>query len=199
LNHLLNVHFLKNRYILIRHGESISNVKHIINSNPDQSKQGFRLTRKGVRQAKRLIRQLKPLIRHREIIVYSSDFTRAIQTANIFCKKLKQSVTTEPRLNERYFGEFDGGPSSGYKLVWENDKNSPNKAFHFTEKLTCVIDRVSSFIVELEQTYSDKTILLFSHGDTLKFLEFAFKKQPYGFNLLPTVLKNCEFREIREL
>ena len=93
---------LRNRYFILRHGESEANKADVISSNPNIATKIHGLTEQGKEQAKNaapalfnILRQQKEIISHGiesfetnfepiTIKIISSDFTRAIETAEKF-------------------------------------------------------------------------------------------------------------------
>lgn len=68
---------LKNRYFIIRHGESKANVRGILLSHPKEGTVGFELTRKGKKQVKdSVLKNKQNKLLDSDVIIYSSDFLR---------------------------------------------------------------------------------------------------------------------------
>lgn len=76
---------LKNRYFIIRHGESKANVAEIILSHPEEGmKENYTLTAKGENQVRTSVEKVKYQgILDNETIIYSSPFSRCKKTAEI--------------------------------------------------------------------------------------------------------------------
>ena len=75
---------LKNRYFIIRHGESKANVAHILLSHPKDGMASFGLSPKGKKQVKiSVLKNKKSKLLDSDVIIYSSDFLRAKETAEI--------------------------------------------------------------------------------------------------------------------
>jgi broad specificity phosphatase PhoE len=86
--------------LLVRHGETEWNATH--------RWQGFTgppLNALGVRQAHELLERLDGTDLH---AIYSSDSTRAVQTAEIFADAREMAVSQDARLREVNFGEWEG-------------------------------------------------------------------------------------------
>lgn len=120
---------LRHRYMALRHGQSTANVAGIVSSNPAVATVDHGLTELGREQAAGAVGALAAGLTWgggrggpTHVVVYSSDFTRAWETAEIFCAGLREEWAAtgklvigpcrEPRLRERWFGEFDGGPDA---------------------------------------------------------------------------------------
>jgi len=93
------------RLVLVRHGESAWNALGIVQGQA--SAPG--LTDRGRRQASTLARQLqgRPVA-----ALFSSDLTRARQTAEIIAEGVGTVAVLDDRVRERDFGVFEGGPST---------------------------------------------------------------------------------------
>lgn len=194
LNHLLNLKKLSNRYFIMRHGESIANIEKIILSYPENGINDYGLTEKGKVQVKRSIQNCNL---NNDTIVYSSDFKRTKETAQIVFRNLKiNKINYSINLRERFFGEFEKTENTNYEKVWTADKENPDHNFNNVESPSSVMDRMTLLIAELEKKYAGKNILIVSHGDPLQILLTAFKKMDPSKHRL---IDHLEVAEIREL
>ena len=96
----LNVNKPKNKYIVMRHGECISNTKNILDLKGDDS--NF-LTEKG----KSIANDNRNKLKDQVDIIYTSPFLRAVETSNIISNG-KVEVIQDERLKESDFGEWHG-------------------------------------------------------------------------------------------
>jgi len=172
----------QNSYFAVRHGQSIPNVKGIIVSDPIigcDSSNG--LTELGKSQAidaaKTLLAKINELNNRDNIIIISSDFSRASRTAEIIkeeiCKTFTNSVSIHynTNLRERYFGTFEGTANTNYEAVWEVDKSNDTLLLSKSvELVTNVFSRGCSVIEDCENKYTNSYIILVSHGDVLQIL-----------------------------
>ncbi|MBX6395401.1 MAG: histidine phosphatase family protein, partial [Alicyclobacillaceae bacterium] len=85
---------------LVRHGETVWNREQRL-----QGHQDIPLTDKGREQARAVARRLST---EPWDLVYSSDLSRARETAEIIAKHCGVRVVTDPRLRERFYGRFEG-------------------------------------------------------------------------------------------
>lgn len=147
------------KLLLVRHAETIENAKGIIQGHLHGN-----LSEKGIFQARKLAIRLQ-----KDIIdtVYCSDLQRAVDTSNeivVFHKKINVNFTNKLR-------EVDMGVNQGKtkkELNWIKDFNTnytPPKGGESTEQL---YDRAERFLKYLSNNYSDKTVLVISHGGTIK-------------------------------
>ena len=162
-----------NTYIGLRHGESESNVKGIINAqlgihNP--------LTEKGRQQVTDALSEIPTDIDY----IFVSPMQRTQETADIIKNHLKLSddaVITDERITETNLGsQWEG-------KLWEDAHNreyfASNADFidlkldEDAESINDVYKRSMSFLFELEEKYHNKKILIISHGGILRAMEFA--------------------------
>jgi len=210
---------LRNRYFALRHGESEANLAGIISSNYETGSTIHGLTPKGVTQAREAATFLLETIGRdnvQDLIVYSSNFTRARQTAsecmgaveNILeyetaltrgtDKALPSSssvIHIDNRLIERGFGELDTTKVTNYNYVWPLDLYDAHHTAFGVEAVNSVVARVKELILELEQRHDRKLILLTSHADTLQIM------QCYMAGVDPRLFSQYRFRnaEVRPL
>ena len=118
----------KHRYFLLRHGESEANVEKIVSSNPEKACFHHGLTERGRTQASMAAGVLFKVLEEdnadeRDLLIYTSDFKRARETAGIAGSTLKSATQLtqvhkfhenetvyklDERLRERNFGDFEG-------------------------------------------------------------------------------------------
>lgn len=156
----------KNRYFLMRHGESEANVRDLIVSSVISGVEEYGLTENGIAQVKRSLAHL-----HHEIndpIVIASDFLRTRDTARIVAEHFEADVQMEPKLRERFFGKFDGKHRNHYFDIWKHDEKK-EIAFDI-EPIDIVFERAFLVIEKAEGKYTKKDIFLVSHGDVLNIL-----------------------------
>jgi len=147
---------------VVRHGQSESNL-----DNYFPGKVGVHLTEKGIEDAKRAGRLMAPIpFTH----IYSSDYTRAIETA------LNAIPGCTPILDER-LRECDYGYLSGVSISFikehlgepflENQRNRDYRIYG-GESTPQQIDRVRPFVKDLEKLKEDSTVAVFCHEGTVK-------------------------------
>jgi broad specificity phosphatase PhoE len=189
---------LKNRYLIIRHGESKANKQGIVASYPDNSINSYGLTENGKKQIRDIIHINKDKLLGKKVIIISSDFLRARESAYIIAEEIEcKDILFTPQLRERFFGEYEGMPSDSYYRVWGDDLDNINNHIGGVESTQEVRERVLSVIRECEESYSDQTILLVSHGDPLQILLATFMGMPSNRHRETKSLKNADFRELQ--
>ncbi len=176
---------LKNKYILLRHGETIYQTKKkgLLYPWPDFI---TNLTEKGKAQIKDAAKQLKnkktcPVGSRRKrdsfgvVLIYSSDFLRTRQTAEIIAKILGLKIIFDKRLRDINFGIFQGGKTDEYRKFFINKKQKFFKRPPKGESWRDVRKRTIDFIKDIEKKHKNKTILIISHGDPIWLLNGCLK------------------------
>lgn len=161
---------ITNTYYGFRHGESQANTAHIIASHIESGRP-YGLTDTGKAQ---VLSSCQTLSFKTPPLIFASDFTRTIETAQIISDHFGSVVTLSELLRERYFGEFDLNDDSNYPLVWELDRNDPAHRQFQVESVLDVTVRLSALICELESRYRHESIILVTHGDIVALLSALF-------------------------
>ncbi len=159
-------------FYIVRHGETIWNVKRKLQGHFDSS-----LTELGLSQAKSLGKKKKNI--HFDA-VFSSDLIRAKHTAEIITLERKMAVQTTKLLRERSFGSLEG---KSYKIFekelksmvdkFEKLTDKEKKSFKFSKEMESdeeLVGRFITFLREVALAYSGKTILVVSHGGMMRSL-----------------------------
>lgn len=174
----------------MRHGQSQANVEHKIISSVSSAEDAYDLTDQGRQQVGEAGQRT---VLTSATVIYASDYARARETAEIMQRALKASaIHLSARLRERNFGDWEGTSTDNYQLVWEQDATEMHA--NCVETPGEVLERTLGLILALEKQYSDRDILLVSHGDTLQILQCGFHGvSPYAHRSLP----HLEVAEIR--
>ena len=177
-----------NTYLVMRHGESEYNTKHLLNSDPAMHNP---LTDEGVVQIQSAVRNLRDID-----IIIASPIQRTKESALIAAQALGLEVEFDDRLLELHMGELEG------KTV--ADKGAAYGSLHekFTveklgvETLNHLRARVGAFITDLETNHQGKRILIVTHGDTAWMLEAVTKgaTTDEAIELGNSYIKNGEVR-----
>ncbi|MFA6407512.1 MAG: class I tRNA ligase family protein [Candidatus Paceibacterota bacterium] len=186
-----------NRYIFVRHGGAESNLKNILSSWPETTKS--HLTLKGTIQVGKAARKL---LNEKIDFIFSSDITRARETAHIISQKLNVPVIYDERLREINVGDMNGLPIKNYTDFFTTPMEKFTKAPFHGETLTELRARMLDFITSIEAKYGKKTILIVGHDDPLWMLESTMqgwlpqeslkvKEERGGVSI-----KNAEMREV---
>lgn len=150
-------------FTLVRHGETAWNAEGRMQGHLDVP-----LNEQGRRQAAALGTRLA---RERFDAVYSSDLSRALQTA----ASLHDSgvaVIREPRLRERHYGTLQGLTAAEaqrqHAELWQRYKaRDPELVLAGGETLRQFAARVTTLIEELNTRHRGQRVLLVTHGGVL--------------------------------
>lgn len=166
---------LQNNYYILRHGQTIyqRDMKEWAYPKKDSSK--VKLTEKGKKQVEKSVLSLKG---KGVDLIYSSDFYRTKQTANIAARVLgvKEIKFTKElrdvnigvyhgRKKEEYYRDF---PKFSKECFWK-------VPFKGESSFQCQ-KRMLKFLKRIDAKHKNKTILIVSHGDPLWLLEGAVKE-----------------------
>ena len=160
---------LKNHYYLLRHGRNIhqTDKKHICYNWPDDNPP-CKLDEVGIKQAKQAGIELKD--KNIELI-FSSDILRTKQTAEIVASILDKEITSfDERLRDNNWGIFAGKLKAEARAFY-NDKDKMIIAPPQGESWGDIQKRLIDFISEIEKKYTDKNVLIVSHGDPILLIE----------------------------
>ena len=173
---------------VVRHGQTDWNVE-----NRFQGHTNTHLTKLGKQQAENLALSLKDI--HLDAIL-SSPLQRAIDTASIINQYKHLPITIEPRLIERSFGDFEGlDDISQFGCSIHTLLNyNLNYDLHNVEPIQDLFKRVDSLLIDLEKNFSNKQILLSTHGGIVQVIESILKKLPKSTDLQSLSFSNCEYR-----
>ena len=185
----------QNTFYAMRHGQSKANEQGIIVSRLATDNSGdYGLSDLGRRQARDAAARCGL---GSGTLIYSSDFARARQTAQIVRGCLAAPpVTLSPELRERCFGDWEGTSVANYAAVWAADELDPGHRGHDVEPVTAVLARALALVSGLDAGHRGRDILLVSHGDTLQILQAGLAGiDPAGHRGLPH-LGTAEIREL---
>lgn len=162
---------MNNKYFLLRHGQTIyqTEKKALLYPWPDFV---TGLTKKGEKQIKKVAKQLK---NKKTELIYSSDFLRTRQTAEIVAKILGLKIIFDKRLRDINLGIFQEGKTDEYRKFFISKKQKFFKRPPEGESWQDVRKRTIDFLKSLEKKHKNKTILIISHGDPLWLLYGAIK------------------------
>lgn len=186
-----------NQLWVLRHGESTANVEGLIVSVPGpRALTEVGLTARGRSQARAAARDGAAQGLGPETVVISSDFARALQTAEEFAAGLDAAPPRiDQRLRERSFGRHDEGPASAYHQVWEIDRGRGTHE-HEVEQVAAVAARVLEVLREADELAAAAPVVLVAHGDVLQIaLTLGAGADPHDHREQPH-LGNAELRRL---
>ena len=168
----------------IRHGETDWNKEKRIQGRTD-----IELNEIGIKQAE----SIKDLIKNEHFdLIISSPLKRAKKTAEIVSNGVP--IVYSDGLIERNFGLFEG------KIMTEiNFEDCYNYNLNYDdgsiEKVQDLVKRVYTFLDEVKEKYSDKKVLLVTHGGVIRAIKIYFEGMPENGMLPHAATKNCELKE----
>ncbi|MFG0287059.1 MAG: histidine phosphatase family protein [Rhodopirellula sp. JB044] len=165
----MNTQPFRNRFFVLRHGQSEANEQSLIASCPTIAVERYGLTTKGREQVHESISQQHEALK-RATRIYTSDFLRTRQTAEIAAEQLGVPIENELRLRERYFGQWDGQSDQNYQTVWTADYEDASHQKWGVESARSVSQRTLEFLLSIDAASEGETYLLVSHGDPLQIL-----------------------------
>ena len=183
---------------MARHGHSKPNLDNLIVSKLENGiKSEHGLTEKGLLQAKLAGQLLALQLGNKSIVVVSSPFSRALETASAIAENFGISVSINNNLRERSFGDFELTDGFNYHQFWDKDVLDGDSTFASSESPNQVLARMLSVIQEYEEsTLPNSNIILTSHADALLILETHFRQVPARLrHSLPYIL-NAEIRSL---
>jgi broad specificity phosphatase PhoE len=143
--------------LLARHGETDWN-----NGRRVQGHTDIPLNAAGVAQARVLAEQLatEPLI-----AVFSSDLSRALDTATVVADAHALEVTVDPRLREKNFGTWEGLTDLE---IAERFPDAVRGQWGDGETTDEVAERVLGVLDRIRRLHPDGSVLVVSHGGPLR-------------------------------
>jgi len=163
------------KLIIVRHGETIDNLNHIVMGKIDGE-----LTQKGIEQSKEIGRHLKE--HHPIDMVFCSPLGRCVDTLNNILEEypIDGEIFMSKLIEERDFGEYEG--TSSMSVNWDeiNNDSKVNREMG-VESWNDVKKRVELFMEDLKLEDENKTILIVSHGGPIRVMINKITKQelPY--------------------
>ena len=158
---------LLTRILALRHGETAWNRDTRIQGHIDVP-----LNARGQWQARRAAEALRaePIA-----AVYSSDLSRARQTAEAVAEALGHTVSTHAGLRERHFGEFEGKTWAEIETGWPEQalawrKRVPEFAPTGGENLLTLRERIARTVNELAARHPGEQVVMVAHGGVLDVL-----------------------------
>lgn len=174
---------LPNRIIMVRHGESEGNADHTLyRTKPDNL---VELTKKGWDQANKAGERIREIIGSEQVHMFTSPFTRTVQTANAIKRKIPHQVVRmniDPRIREQEFGNIQG---DDFKAFREEQQKVGRFYYRFPtgESGADVWDRTKQWwdalmTVNLTSSTPIDTVVVVTHGLTMRLILM----QMYGWS-----------------
>jgi uncharacterized phosphatase len=158
------------KLILVRHGQTDLNTKRVYQGKRTDKE----LNEVGIGQVKKTAEFLKDFDFD---LIISSPLKRAMKTAQIINEFHNKEIKTLDEITERDFGDFEG--ESYDNVDYPKVKKDDTYEKFSVERPTIFRERVEKFLDEIHKEHFGKTILVVSHGGTLKMLLSILKKIPW--------------------
>lgn len=153
---------LKNHYYLLRHGEAENNVQDILCGRLEDDH--YHLTDNG----KQTIQSLIPTLKQAGVdVIIHSPFLRTTETAALIAASLNLLSEKNDLLWEVRMGQAEGKSDEWVEKNIGPFKKRLEIGWPQGENMEQLKARVRQFVVEMEEKYVGKKILVVSHGDTL--------------------------------
>ncbi len=155
------------RFTLIRHGQTAWNV-----DGRWQGQANVPLNEHGYEQAAHLASHFAGTD---ATIIYSSDLSRACQTAQAIASRINAPIILDVRLREIDMGEWQGMTSEEAE-AWDGERLAAVRTGGLTirrpsgESQQDVADRAMALLNEVISTRNDPHVLIVSHGGTIRSL-----------------------------
>jgi len=169
---LLSQKFSTNQYFLLRHGQTIYQTKKKKEIYPSPEDTPVGLTKEGIKKIQKLAKKLK---KEKIDLIYSSDFYRTKQTAQIVAEELNLKINFDSRLREFNFGSYHGKPKKEFYREFPTSVERFEKKLPGGESWFHCQKRITGFLKEVEKKNQNKRILIVSHGDPIWLLVGAVK------------------------
>ena len=165
---LISQKFSKNKYLILRHGKTILQVKKTQSLYDWPGLSSFPLIKTEEERIGKLAKKLK---KEKIDIIYSSDTLRAKQTAEIVSRELGLKVNFDSRLRDINLGIYQGRKREKYYKDFSVSLGRFNKRIPKGESWLDIKKRMVDFIKDIDEKFQNKKILIVSHGDPLWLLE----------------------------
>jgi len=162
----------KNKYFIIRHGETTSILEGWIGSGKEVGRFISRMTPKGIKQIEK---SAKELAKKKISIIYASPYSRIKEVVSILQKYINVKVVFDDRLKEIDCGIWNHKNILEFRQSFSHIKERFDNPPEGGESLNDVRKRVYSFIQEIDSRHNDENIIIAGHGDPLWMLESAVK------------------------
>jgi glucosyl-3-phosphoglycerate phosphatase len=183
------------RLVLWRHGHTEWNGQLRVQGHSDTPLSG--LGHRQAAEAAPLLATLKP-----DLIV-SSDLRRCTETAAALAERTGLAVTTDPRLRERAYGEWEGLTMTQIAQRWPESYQRKQAGAdaadlgHGIERPAEVMKRVGEALRGLVEANPGATAVVVSHGGAIRYGIFDLLGLPAEQLRTVYALVNCHYSEVR--
>jgi broad specificity phosphatase PhoE len=188
------LHAVPSRLLLVRHGESTWNAGRRIQGQLDPP-----LSERGVAQACDLAERLSG---HRLAGFYSSDLTRARETARLIAPAVEVEPVPDPGLREIMLGEWEGKTReelvAGYPELWASWAREPDwDIVPGAEGAQPFADRVRSTLGRIRECHPEGDVLCVTHGGVIHVALLDVLARP-SRGIFPFLIENCSLTVIQQ-
>jgi alpha-ribazole phosphatase len=169
------------RIILVRHGQTNTNIKGIIHAVKDEEL----LNIEGIKQMKKTAEKLKSFL---PVKVYTSKEKRTIQSGEVIGRELGIPIETLDEIGERNWGNFTGKPWQEVEKILSSMTLDERYSYIPAngESWKQVESRLIKAITEILSQNKDDTIVVVSHGGVIRILMPYFlgasKEESFKYN-----------------
>ena len=185
-----------NSYMVMRHGESETNVRGILSYKPEDV---YPLTEAGRKRAES---SAKKLAGKGVDLIIASPVMRTKETAEIVRKALglsAEQLITDDRLGEVRTGEFSGCSIETYREYFTSTLEKFSKPSPGGETLEEMKNRLAEFLYETDKKYQGKKILFVTHEYGTWLLEAVAKGATNEEASMMRVLANDDYIDYAEV
>ncbi|HET6212727.1 MAG TPA: histidine phosphatase family protein [Micromonosporaceae bacterium] len=181
------------RLVLWRHGQTEWNITDRVQGQTD-----IELTDIGTAQAEAAAPRLAAF---RPDAIVSSDLRRAVQTANALAALTELPVETDPRLRERFFGEWQGLAIPDIARRWPAEyarwragDAGPGCGIEHRDELA---KRAGSALRDIADRFDGRTVVIATHGGSAREGIAALLGWPAEVSRTLGGLGNCHWTVLR--
>lgn len=166
---------------VIRHGQVDTNIKNQVNGWNEE-----KLNRTGIEQAKNAGKTLESI---KIDIIFCSPLIRTKQTYNYLNLDNTIPIFYDDRIKERNSNSMVYAPVEGIdNSIWYD--KTKTIIYENTEGFKSMIERIEAILEDIKSNYSNKNVLLITHGDVCKAIYLYFN--PNVKDISKFHQSNCE-------
>ncbi len=154
------------KVIFVRHGEAMSNIKGILDSETNDPENG--LTAAGKKTTHDCAASLT---REHASIIFSSPIRRTKETAEILSPALGIEIKFDERIREIGSGELEGKTIKKFLAARGPLNNWYSDSPHGIESFMHMKARLISFMEDLLKEYRGRTVIVVTHGNVIGLLK----------------------------
>ena len=174
---------------VMRHGQTDWNLEERI-----QGKNDIELNARGIEQAEAAAKDVEALGID---LIICSTLKRAKKTAEIVNRNIGAPIIYSDALRERSYGEYEGLTTEDIKddeILMKGMLNDVNMDLHHKgiESIGELCRRSWRVLDEVKDKYRERTVLLVTHGGTMRAIDAYFNSIPESGRITKPVAENCQ-------